>query len=300
MRGLRSLLAGATLLALGWPVAAAPTCGIKGGLPPRTLAIALAVNGRRDDALRAASGDAFVEGFVAYISRDYDLAIERMTAYATQAQAMRKPRERSDALARAGYWASEALERKGDARGAAEMRDATTAQRGTFYALLIDSRKAMPGRKGYPTPSVLYTDPRAEMALVYAIGREESGFNPSATSGAGAHGAMQVLHSTAERVTSWVGMHADANKVDHDLDYNVAVGSTYLGWLMERYRGYAPLAAAGYNAGEGCADAWVARLGDPRSAVDPLVWAEAIPIKETRDYVQHVMSSYIVYLSAGS
>ena len=299
MRRVRRIVAGLALAAITWPASAAPTCGIKAGLPPRTLAIALAVNGRRDDAMRAAGGDAFVEGFVAFIGRDYDRTVERMTAYATQALSIKRPRDRSDALARAGYWASEALERKGDLRGAAEMRDATTAQRGTFYALLIDSRKAMPGRKSYPSPSLLYTDPRAETALVYAIGREESGFNPRATSGAGAHGAMQVLHSTADRIAGWVGMRADHDKVDHDLNYNAALGSTYLGWLMERYRGYAPLAAAGYNAGEGCADVWVSKLGDPRSSVDPLVWAEAIPIKETRDYVQHVMASYIVYLSSG-
>ena len=73
----------------------------------------------------------------------------------------------------------------------------------------------------------------------------------------------------------------------------MALGSTYLGWLLERYSSYPPLAAAGYNAGEGCADAWIKALGDPRSQVDPLAWIEAIPILETprlrdaRDVVVH-------------
>ncbi|MEY2925810.1 MAG: hypothetical protein RL367_287, partial [Pseudomonadota bacterium] len=35
--------------------------------------------------------------------------------------------------------------------------------------------------------------------------------------------------------------------------------------------------------------------GDPRAGVDPITWIEAIPIKETRDYVQRVLENAVVY-----
>jgi soluble lytic murein transglycosylase len=58
------------------------------------------------------------------------------------------------------------------------------------------------------------------------------------------------------------------------------------------------LAAAAYNAGPLKVDEWLGRFGDPRGGkVDPVDWAESIPFRETRDYVQKVMSSYITYLS---
>ena len=300
MRGIAIGIAMASAIATAHPCLAAATCGLKGGLPIRTQAISLAIAGQGDAATAMARGDAFLEGYVAYLSGRYELAVERLTAYAISAKASKKGRERDEALARAGYWAAEALTRAGKPEEASAIRRETANQRGTFYALLVDVRTALPGHTSYPTPSLLYTDPRADLALVYAVTREESNFNPAAKSGAGAQGAMQMLVSTAQRVASGYNVNVDKQKLSHDLDYNAALGSTYLGWLIQRYRGYAPLAAAAYNAGEGCADAWITRLGDPRSAVDPLVWVEAIPILETRQYVQRVMGSYFVYLSQGT
>jgi soluble lytic murein transglycosylase len=56
------------------------------------------------------------------------------------------------------------------------------------------------------------------------------------------------------------------------------------------------LAFAGYNAGDGNARRWVAKLGDPRNgAVDPLDFIEQIPFSETRNYVQRVLENTEVY-----
>ena len=292
-------LVGAILfgVALTAPVHAAPSCGIREGLPPRTQAIAFAIQGRREDAVRAAGNDPFLVGYVSFLTGDYQEALVSLTESARQSLAIRRDRDRHEALARAGYWASRALEAQGRLEEAASMRQATSAQKGAFYALLVDVQQSLPGAKSYPAPSMLYTDPRASKAMVWAITREESNFNATAASGAGAHGAMQMLDSTARYVGSWVGATVDVKRLHSDFSYNVALGSTYLGWLLERYSSYPPLAAAGYNAGEGCADAWVKALGDPRTQVDPLAWIEAIPILETRVYVMRVISSYICYLS---
>ncbi|WP_163368226.1 transglycosylase SLT domain-containing protein, partial [Enterobacter hormaechei] len=74
----------------------------------------------------------------------------------------------------------------------------------------------------------LYTDARASTALVYAITREESTFNPRALSHAGARGMMQVMPGTARRVASWANVQVDLSRVGSDPNYNVALGSTYL------------------------------------------------------------------------
>jgi soluble lytic murein transglycosylase len=53
---------------------------------------------------------------------------------------------------------------------------------------------------------------------------------------------------------------------------------------------------AGYNAGRGRVQKWVADYGDPRDAkVDPIDWVERIPFAETRNYVQRVMENLAVY-----
>jgi soluble lytic murein transglycosylase len=56
------------------------------------------------------------------------------------------------------------------------------------------------------------------------------------------------------------------------------------------------LTLAGYNAGPGRAREWIKEFGDPRQAgVDPIDWIHRIPIEETREYVQKVLSNIQVY-----
>lgn len=276
----------------------AQACGMRGGLPPRSQALALAVNGQIDQALRIAP-DHFVAAYVAYLGRRHEVALQHLSQFALQAQREPNRRRRSERLAKAGYWSTRILTELGRHPEAEMMRQATVRHPGTFYALLTDTAQAVPGRSSYPTPSFAYTDARASRALVYAISREESTFNPVAVSHAGARGVMQVMPGTARRVAAWANLSVDMRRVGTDANYNVALGSTYLGFLLERYSKYPPLAAAGYNAGEGCADRWVKALGDPRGQVDPLLWIEAIPIQETREYIKKVMASYTVYMNHG-
>jgi soluble lytic murein transglycosylase len=74
------------------------------------------------------------------------------------------------------------------------------------------------------------------------------------------------------------------------------LGSAYISDRMDEFRGSYILAIAGYNAGPGRAREWIREFGDPRDPkVDPIDWIHRIPIEETRNYVQRVLSNIQVY-----
>ena len=151
---------------------------------------------------------------------------------------------------------------------------------------------------GFPEPAIAWHDSRVRRELVLAVIREESSFEQSAESPVGAQGSMQVMDGTASHVGDMTGIDIDLSMMRSSRDYNIAVGSHYLGGLLDRYSGSVMLALAAYNAGPGRADEWISRFGDPRSPrVLPADWVERIPFRETREYVKRVMASYVVYLS---
>lgn len=169
----------------------------------------------------------------------------------------------------------------------------------TEVALLAYRRGARLGyvlyERGYP----IVTPPRvaqgAEAALVLAITRQESQFDPRVRSHADARGMMQILPSTGRRVARRMGL-AWNDKLLWDAGANMRLGSRYLGELAEGFVGSYVLATAAYNAGPGRPKDWVSFCGDPRSeSIDPLDFIECIPFGETRDYVMNVMSNYQVY-----
>jgi soluble lytic murein transglycosylase len=134
-----------------------------------------------------------------------------------------------------------------------------------------------------------------ETAFVLGITRQESSFNPLARSGAGARGMMQLMPATARSVARRLGLAYSSGALDNP-DYNMKLGSAYLGQLVDQYSGSYVMAAAAYNAGPGRPTTWSSACGDPRgSAMDPLDFIECIPFSETRDYVMRVMEATQVY-----
>ncbi|HKG76138.1 MAG TPA: lytic transglycosylase domain-containing protein [Beijerinckiaceae bacterium] len=152
----------------------------------------------------------------------------------------------------------------------------------------------------FPTLGIPAFEPvggRVEKAMVYAITRQESAFDPSAQSSAGARGLMQLMPDTARRTAKRFGVDFDLGRL-LDPAYNAKLGAAHLGELMDDWKGSHILMFASYNAGGGNVSKWIKAYGDPRSPnVDPIDWVERIPFSETRNYVQRVMENLLVYRS---
>lgn len=149
---------------------------------------------------------------------------------------------------------------------------------------------------GIPDYETFTAVPQVERAMVFAIARQESQFDPRAQSGVGARGLMQMMPATAQRTARRVSTSYDTDRLTSDPAYNARLGQAHLGELMEDWKGSYILAFASYNAGGGNVKKWIDAYGDPRRPeIDPVDWVERIPFTETRNYVQRVMENLQVY-----
>ena len=147
---------------------------------------------------------------------------------------------------------------------------------------------------GVPVFDVL-GDPM-ERAIVHAIARQESAFDPTAMSHAGARGLMQMMPATARETARRAGLPFDWQKLGEDPLYAARMGAAHLNDLLKEWRGSYILTFAAYNAGSPNVKKWLAAYGDPRDPeVDAVDWVERIPFSETRNYVQRVMENLQVY-----
>lgn len=151
----------------------------------------------------------------------------------------------------------------------------------------------------YPTvgiPAYRPIGPEVERAIVYAIARQESAFNPAVVSPAQAYGLMQVTPGAGQYVTKKYGAGFDLARLKSDPSYNCTLGAAELAGLIDDYRGSYIMTFAAYNAGRGSVRKWIERYGDPRDPnVDAVDWVESIPFSETRNYVQRIMENLQVY-----
>ncbi len=127
-------------------------------------------------------------------------------------------------------------------------------------------------------------------ALVYALTRTESGFNPHAVSYVGARGLMQLMPSTAYAVRARAGISGSITNPST----NLALGQAYVRYLSQQpgIDGNLLAILASYNAGPGAAAAWYGKL-TPHS--DPLLFIETIPNTQTRRFVHQVMADSWIY-----
>jgi len=121
--------------------------------------------------------------------------------------------------------------------------------------------------------------------------RQESVFNPRAVSHADAYGLMQLLVPTARMMSKRTGGDeaVTVERLLGDPRLNIRLGTTYMREQMDKY-GRIEYVAAAYNAGPGRVVQWRASL--PLQMDE---WAEAIPFRETRGYVQGVVRNSLQY-----
>jgi soluble lytic murein transglycosylase len=157
-----------------------------------------------------------------------------------------------------------------------------------------DQRHNIKGYDGamYPVPSWQPTGGFiVDRALVYGFMRQESAFNPKARSYVGAMGLMQLMPATARVVsTRYAPETAGANPWDPST--NVALGQAYISSLLNEVDGNLVRTAAGYNGGPGNVMRWDNSLN---ASQDPLLYIASIPLHETRDFVQRVLTNYWMY-----
>lgn len=136
----------------------------------------------------------------------------------------------------------------------------------------------------------------AEPAFLLGIARQESEFNTSTFSGAGARGVLQVMPATARHICRDYKVKCQIPRLSSDAAYNAMIASAYIGDRLGDYAGSYIMTLAGYNAGPGRVRQWVREFGDPRRPdVDPIDWVERIPFEETREYVKKVLANIQVY-----
>jgi soluble lytic murein transglycosylase len=132
-------------------------------------------------------------------------------------------------------------------------------------------------------------------ALVYAVMRKESGFNPTVVSYADAIGLMQLIEPTAKSNALDMGITDFERDQLYKPAINVQLGSHYLAKLIAHYQGEAVPAIAAYNAGEHKVDPWLKRARRPDKHVELDYFVEDIPFEQTRNYVKGVVSSWARY-----
>ena len=159
--------------------------------------------------------------------------------------------------------------------------------------------KRFHNKYNYPiisTPKYINGRKIPETAFILSIIRQESEFDLSANSHAGAKGLMQLMPYTAKLVAKQAKLPYSKSRLTTDPEYNINLGSHYIAGLILEYDGAYPFAVAAYNAGPKRVRYWKKINKDPQKGTTNYIdWIELIKFRETRNYVQRVLENYNVY-----
>ena len=166
-------------------------------------------------------------------------------------------------------------------------------------AKIASYEKRFHNKFNYPiisTPKNINGRKIPESAFILSIIRQESEFDLSANSHAGAKGLMQLMPYTAKLVAKQAKLPYVKSRLTTDPEYNINLGSHYIAGLILDYDGAYPYAIAAYNAGPNRVKYWKKINKDPqKKQIDYVDWIELIKFRETRNYVQRVLENYNVY-----
>ena len=160
-------------------------------------------------------------------------------------------------------------------------------------------QKRFHNKFNYPiisTPKTINGRKIPESAFILSIIRQESEFDLSANSHAGAKGLMQLMPYTAKLVSKQAKLPYSKSRLTTDPEYNINLGSHYIAGLILQYDGAYPFAVAAYNAGPNRVKYWKKLNKNPqKKQINYVDWVELIKFRETRNYVQRVLENYNVY-----
>ncbi len=166
-------------------------------------------------------------------------------------------------------------------------------------AKIASYEKRFHNKFNYPiisTPKYINGRKIPETAFILSIIRQESEFDLSANSHAGAKGLMQLMPYTAKVVAKQAKLPYSKSRLTKDAEYNINLGSHYIAGLILDYDGSYPFAVAAYNAGPKRVKYWKKINKNPqKNQIDYINWIELIKFRETRNYVQRVLENYNVY-----
>ena len=179
---------------------------------------------------------------------------------------------------------------------------ATNIERYDFaiqIAKIASYEKRFHNKFNYPiisTPNFINGRKIPESAFILSIIRQESEFDLTANSHAGARGLMQLMPYTAKLVSKQAKLPYSKSRLTTDPEYNINLGSHYIAGLILEYEGAYPFAIAAYNAGPKRVKYWKKINKNPQKGnIDYVNWIELIKFRETRNYVQRVLENYNVY-----
>ena len=147
----------------------------------------------------------------------------------------------------------------------------------------------------FPTPVWSPRDGfRLEKELLYAFMHQESMFNSDAKSKQGAMGLMQVLPSTAKFISSSKDVKRNNSNILKDPEINLEVGQEYIEYLLtlDNVSNNLIYLTAAYNGGPGNLKKW---KENTNFLNDPLLFMESIPSRETRWFIEKVLTKYWIY-----
>ncbi len=121
--------------------------------------------------------------------------------------------------------------------------------------------------------------------LVFAMIRQESAFDMSARSRAGARGLMQMMPATGRELAGRLGLRYSSDRLS-DPDYNIRLGTLYIRQVLDMFDGNVELALAGYNGGPyRIKRLW--RQAGTNPELDRFV--EGLSLEETKTYVKRIV-----------
>ena len=153
----------------------------------------------------------------------------------------------------------------------------------------------LPIKYHYPTPIWKPKDGFAlDPSLIYAFMHQESMFNTNAKSSRGAMGLMQIMPSTAKFISSNKAVKRNNANILKIPEINIDVGQEYIKYLLnlEHIKNNLIYLAAAYNGGPGNLKKW---QKNTNYLDDPLLFMESIPSRETRWFIEKVLTKYWIY-----